>query len=76
MTGFQSKKAMAEDKLFDREAAIDELEEQDFQYIMTQDGGVEMLRSILSYGFIGYTNYTLEELKLELNERKALNGSR
>ena len=57
-----------------KEEMIDELEEQDFQYIMNNDGGVEMLRSILAYGFIGYTNYTLEDLKLELNEREALNG--
>jgi len=74
MTGFASKKAMANDKVFDRFAVAEELEEQDFQYIMTQDGGVEMLRSILAYGFKGYTNYTDEELKLELNEREALHG--
>ena len=72
MTGFESKQAMANDKLFDRFAAAEELEEQDFQYIMTQDGGVEMLRSILAYGFRGYTDFTDEELKQELNERKAL----
>lgn len=53
-------------------ALQEELEEQDFQYIMNKDGGVEMLRSILQYGFLGYSNYTLEELKAELAERKAL----
>jgi len=74
MSGFESKKAMASDKLFDSFAAAEELEEQDFQYIMNQDGGVEMLRSILAYGFKGYTNFTNEELKQELNEREALNG--
>jgi hypothetical protein len=50
----------------------EELEEQDFQYIMNADGGVEMLRSILQYGFIGYSNYTEAELKAELAERRAL----
>lgn len=55
-----------------REEMMDELEEQDFQYIMNKDGGVEMLRSILTYGFLGYSNYTDKELELELAERKAL----
>lgn len=72
MTGFQSKKASAADKLFDRYEAAEQLEEDDFQYIMARDGGVEMLRSILAYGFKGYTNYTDEELKAELTERGAL----
>lgn len=53
-------------------ALQEELEEQDFQYIMNKDGGVEMLRSILQYGFLGYSNYTLEELRAEMAERKAL----
>lgn len=55
-----------------REEMIDELEEQDFQYIMNKDGGVEMLRTILFYGFLGYSNYTDKELELELAERNAL----
>jgi hypothetical protein len=63
---------MAEAKAFDREAAIDELEEQDYQYIMNKDGGVEYLRNILFYGHLGYSNYTDAELIAELNERKAL----
>lgn len=74
MTGFQSKKASAADKLFDRYALAEQLEDQDFEYIMNQDGGLEMLRSILAYGFKGYTNYTDEELIAEQNERMALNG--
>lgn len=53
-------------------ALQEELEEQDFQYIMNKDGGVEMLRSILQYGFLGYSNYTLDELKAEKAEREAL----
>lgn len=55
-----------------REEMQEELEEQDFQYIMNKDSGVEMLRNMLFYGFHGYNNYTDEELIAELNERKAL----
>ncbi len=55
-----------------REEMQEELEEQDFQYIMHKDGGVEMLRTMLFYGFVGYSNYTDEELELELAERNAL----
>ena len=53
-------------------ALQEQLEDQDFEYIMNKDGGVEMLRSILQYGFLGYSNYTLKELKAELAEREAL----
>ena len=71
MTGFQSKQAVAEAKLVEQEKfdLQEQLEEQDFQYIMNKDGGVEMLRSILQYGFLGYSNFTLEELRAELKER-------
>lgn len=55
-----------------RDEMIDYLEEDDFQYIM--DSGAEMLRTILQYGFRGYFDYTDQELKLEVNERKALKG--
>ena len=55
-----------------REEMQEELEEQDFQYIMHTEGGLEMLRTILFYGFHGYGNYTDDELKAELAERKAL----
>ena len=69
MTGFESKRAMTEDKLFDRYEAMEALEEDDFQYIMTRDGGVEMLRTILCYGFSGYSNFTDQMLKDELKGR-------
>ena len=55
-----------------REEMQEKLEDQDFEYIMNKDGGVEMLRSILQYGFLGYSNYTDKELELELAERNAL----
>jgi hypothetical protein len=55
-----------------KEEMQEALEEQDFQYIMTQDGGVEYLRNILFYGHMGYSNYTQAELEAELAERNAL----
>lgn len=69
MTGFTSKKAAAEAKAFDREEAIDYLTESDFQYIMHNDG-LELLRSYLEDGFIGYGKFTDEELIAEIKERK------
>ena len=69
MTGFESKQAMANDKLFDRFEAVEALEEDDFQYIMTRDGGVEMLRTILYSGFSGYSNFTDQMLQDELKGR-------
>jgi hypothetical protein len=71
MTGYQSKKAAAEAKAFDREEAIDYLTESDFQYIMSGDGcGLELLRTYLEDGFKGYGNFEDEELVAEVNERK------
>jgi hypothetical protein len=71
MTGFTSKKAMAADKQFDREEAVDYLTESDFQYIINGDGmGLELLRTYLEDGFTGYGNFTDEELKAEVTERK------
>lgn len=71
MTGFQSKKAAAEAKAFDREEAIDYLTESDFQYIINGDGmGLELLRNYLEDGFKGYGNFEDEELVAEVKERK------
>jgi hypothetical protein len=71
MTGYTSKKAMAEDKQFDREEAVDYLTESDFQYIINGDpSGLELLRSYLEDGFTGYGNFTDEELKAEIKERE------
>lgn len=71
MTGFQTKKDMAMDKLFDREEAIDYLTQSDFNYIMsTDDGGLGLLRTYLEDGFKGYGNFEDEELIAEVKERK------
>jgi hypothetical protein len=72
MTGFKSKQAMAEDKLFDRDAAEQTLVDGDFDYIMQTDNGLELLRDYLLLGFKGYMNFTDEELKAEINERKQM----
>ena len=72
MTGFKSKQAMAEDKLFDRDAAEQTLVDGDFDYIMQTDNGLELLRDYLLLGFKGYMNFTDAELKAEINERKQM----
>jgi hypothetical protein len=57
-----------------RDDMIDALEEDDFQYIMTRDGGVEMLRTILFQGFSGYSNFTDQMLIDELKGRGLYNA--
>jgi len=78
MTGFQSKRLMALDKI---EGALDEderreleefLVEEDFQYIMQTDSGLELLRDILMMGHKGYIDYTDVELIVEVKERQAM----
>jgi hypothetical protein len=72
MTGFESKKAMAEDKLIDyKQELVDFLVEADFQYIQ-HGNGLELLNSYLEFGFTGYANMTLAELEAEVNERKQM----
>ena len=73
MTGFQSKKASAADKLFDREEAINYLADSDCYYIMDGDGlGAELLDSYLRNGFKGYEAYTDKELIAEMAQRKEM----
>jgi hypothetical protein len=72
MTGFQSKKASAEAKLFNRDEAEQFLVDEDFDYIMQTDNGLELLRDYLLLGFKGYANFTDAELVSEVNERKAM----
>ena len=72
MTGFQSKKYMAMDKLFDRDAAEQALVDSDFDYIMQTDNGLELLRDYLLLGFKGYSNFSDAQLVAEINERKQM----
>ena len=55
--------------MFDRELAIQELVDNDFDTVMNSDYGVELLRSILNSGFKGYRDMTDEELIMELEQR-------
>jgi len=76
MTGFQSKKAAAEAKAFDREEAIDYLTESDFEYIINGDFlGLDLLRIYLEDGFKGYGNFTDEELIAEVAQHKEMNNA-
>ena len=72
MTGFQTKKAMANDKLFNRDEAEQFLVDDDFDYIMQQDTGLELLRDYLLLGFKGYANFTDAELVAEIKERNEM----
>jgi hypothetical protein len=55
--------------MFNRERAIEELVDNDFDTVMNSDYGVELLRSILDSGFKGYRAMTDDELMLELEQR-------
>jgi hypothetical protein len=55
-----------------REAQIDYLSKSDFDYIMNTDGGLELLWSYLENGFKGYGNFSDEELKMEIEQRKEM----
>jgi hypothetical protein len=55
--------------MFDREKAIQELVDNDFDTVMNSDYGVELLRSILDSGFKGYRAMSDEELIMELEQR-------
>jgi hypothetical protein len=72
MTGYPSKKAAAEDKLFNRDEAEQFLVDDDFDYIMQTDNGLELLRDYLLIGFKGYANFTDAELVAEIKERKQM----
>jgi hypothetical protein len=54
---------------FNREKAIQELVDNDFDTVMNTDYGVELLRSILDSGFKGYRDMSDEELMMELDQR-------
>jgi hypothetical protein len=48
------------------------LVDDDFDYIMQTDNGLELLRDYLSQGFAGYWNFTDEQLDAEIKERQAM----
>lgn len=51
---------------------IDFLVESDYKYIMECANGPELLDSILKFGTKGYFNMSLAELKMEVEQRKAM----
>jgi hypothetical protein len=55
-----------------RDEMIEFLSDSDYDYIMQTDGGIELLRSYIEDGFKGYSNYSDEELKLEVEQRKEM----
>lgn len=55
-----------------RDEMIEYLSDSDYDYIMQTDGGIELLRSYIEDGFKGYSNFTDEELKLEVDQRKEM----
>ena len=55
--------------MFNREKAIQELVDNDFDTVMNSDYGVELLRSILDSGFKGYRAMSDDELIMELDQR-------
>lgn len=48
------------------------LVDDDFDYIMQTDNGLELLRDYLSIGFKGYMNFTDAELDAEIKERNQI----
>jgi len=60
------------DKTFDRDEAEQFLVEDDYQFIMQQDSGLEYLRDLLLIGFKGYCEYTDAELIAELKQRNQM----
>ena len=45
------------------------LAEDDFRYIINEDSGLEMLRTMLAEGFSGYNNFTEQMLLDEIKGR-------
>lgn len=58
-----------------REEMIDFLADSDYNYIMQEDGGVELLRDILDMGFKGYRHMLDSELAVEVEQRKLMQNT-
>ena len=55
-----------------RDEMIEFLADSDYDYIMNEDGGPELLDSYLRSGFKGYEAYTEQELIAEVAQRKEM----
>jgi hypothetical protein len=59
----------------DRDEMVDFLIDSDFHYIMECGNGPELLDSYLGFGFKGYHNFTLDELRYEVAQREVMNNA-
>lgn len=59
-----------------REDMIEFLTDSDFDHIMQDDGGLELLRDILDTGFKGYRHMLDSELRVEVEQRKIMQGAK
>lgn len=55
--------------MFNRTRVINGLIADDLYFIMNSDYGPELLREYLASGFVGYNNFTDEQLIAEMDER-------
>ena len=55
-----------------RDEMIDFLIDSDYNYIMQEDGGLELLRDMLDTGHRGYRHLLDSELEVEVNQRKLM----
>ncbi len=55
-----------------RDEMIDFLIDSDYDYIMQEDGGLELLRDILDTGHKGYRHYLDAELRVEVEQRQLM----
>jgi len=55
-----------------REELVSYLADGDYDYIMNEDGGPELLDSYLHQGFVGYNAYTDIELITEYQQREEM----
>jgi hypothetical protein len=63
-------KELAQPLHFDERDEMEEfLVDDDYQYIMHRDSGLEYLRDLLSTGFVGYCKFSDQELITEVKQR-------
>ena len=55
-----------------RDEMIDFLIDSDYNYIMQEDGGLELLRDMLDTGHKGYRHLLDAELRVEVEQRKMM----
>jgi hypothetical protein len=61
--------------LMTREEMIEFLVDSDFDHIMNDDGGLELLRDYLDTGHKGYRHLLDAELRVEVEQRKLMRNA-